>query len=118
MTKENASTVFNVKGPQWTEAVTIDLSDFSDDRSRYIEIATRGMELQWKSSQAKFRLGPIVEVKQRTKNGKSILVNAYWCLLNSSIPSSQDLAETMRASYKTETGQDLKLDTIGYIETK
>lgn len=118
MTKESTSITFNVKGPQWTETVMVDVSDFSDDRSKYIEIATRGMESQWKSSEDKFRLGPIVEVKQKTKKSKSVLVNSYWCLLNSSIPTAQSMAETMRDRYKTETGQDLKLDTKGYTEAQ
>lgn len=118
MTKENTSTTFNVKGPKWTETIVVDTSDFSDDRSKYIEIATRGMESQWKSSGDKFRLGPIVEIKQQSANSKSVLVNSYWCLLNSSIPAAQSMAETMRENYKMETNQDLKLDVIGYIETK
>lgn len=118
MTKESTSAVFNVSGPQWSETVTIDLSDFSDDRSKYLEIATRGIELQWKAVVEKFRLGPFVAVKQKTKSSKSVLVNSYWCLLNSSMPSAQNIAEKLRENFNAETGQDLKLDTVGYVETK
>jgi len=117
MTKSSTST-FTVRGPQWSEIVVIDESDFPDDRSKYMEIATRGMESQWKSSESKFKLGPVVEVKQKSKNSKSVLVNTYWGLLNSSIPLAQSRAETIRENYKTETGQDLQLDTIGFTETK
>ena len=115
MTKESTST-FIVRGPQWTETIVIDESDFTDNRSKYIEVATRGMESQWKSSESKFRLGPVVEVKKST-GSKSVLVNTYWGLLNSSIPLAQNRAETIRENYKTETGQDLKLDTTGFTET-
>lgn len=117
MTKASTST-FTVRGPQWTETVVIDESDFADDRSKYIEIATRGMESQWKTSESKFRLGPVVEVKQKSRNGKSVLVNTYWGLLNSSIPLAQSRAEMIRENYKAETGQDLQLDTVGFTETK
>ncbi len=116
MTKESTSTTFTVRGPQWSETVTVDESDFSDDRSKYIEVATRGIEAQWKDVDVKFRLGPVVEVK-KSRSTASVLVNSYWALLNSSIPLAQDRAETIRTNYKTETGQDLKLDTVGFTET-
>lgn len=118
MMTQNITTLYTVRGPQWSETVTVDESDFSDDRSKYIEVATRGIESQWKSAGKKFKLGPIVEVKQKTKNGSTVIVNSYLCLLNSSIPTAQSLAEMLRKNYQEETGQDLKLDESGYTEVK
>lgn len=118
MTQESTSITFSIRGPQWVEIVSVDPTDFSDDRSKYIEVATRGIESQWKSAGKKFKLGPIVEVKQKTTNGPTVIVNSYLCLLNSSIPTAQSLAEMLRKNYQEETGQDLKLDESGYTEVK
>ena len=114
MMTQNITDLYTVRGPNWSALVYVDPNTHETERDQLIEAATTGIENQWKTNEENFQLGPIVSVKKMTKSTKktkTALVNSYLCLSNAGLHS---LAEQLRDSYKSETGQDLKLDEAGY----
>jgi hypothetical protein len=101
---------FNVEGLDWIFDLDIDESIFVTPGEQYIEAASRGIEMQI-STNEKLNLGPMIIVKKRGSK-KEALVNSYICLNN---VSQYALAETLRESYKKQSGgQDLAVDDIGF----
>ena len=111
MTKHLPTTTFYVEGPNWKETVSIDTEIFSDESQSLFEAATIGIEESFRKQGKKFKLGPMVQIKEKNGKQRTALVNSYVCLLNA---GKHDLAERLNSNFKESEGQDLSTDDSGF----
>lgn len=111
MAHNSIVTTFYVEGPNWKETVSLDADIFPTEDERILEAATIAIETSSKRSNSKFQLGPMVQVKEKTGQERTALVNAYKCLLNA---GKHDLAKRLHTNFQKNEGQDLGLDDKGY----
>lgn len=110
MTKEKKIT-YHVEGPDWVYEAELDAEIFVTEAEQLFEAGTRGIENQLKEkSDSDINIGAIIIVR-KLKSSREALVNSYICLNNA---AQHKLAEKLRENFKTQSGQDLALDQIGY----
>lgn len=107
MTKEKIT--YHVEGPDWVYEAEIDTEIFNSEKDQLFEAGTRGIESQLKEVK-ELNIGAILIVK-KLKSSREALVNTYICLNNA---AQYKLAEKLRESFKSQSGQDLALDETGY----
>ena len=111
MTQRSTTTTFCVEGPGWKETVSIDTDIFPEESMQLFEAATIAIENNFKLYGQKFKLGPMVQIKEKSGKKRTALVNAYMCLNNAGKPA---LAERLNRKFKEAEGQDLSIDDAGY----
>lgn len=111
MTHNSTEITFCVEGPDWKETVSVDTDIFPDESTQLFEAATVAIEKNFKLYGKKFKLGPMVQLKEKAGKKRTALVNAYVCLMNAGKPS---LAERLNSRFKESEGQDLSIDDKGY----
>lgn len=111
MTHRTTFTTFYVEGPNWKETVEVDSDMFSDDGQRVLEAATQAIEVSSKALKSKFKLGPMVQVKEKGGKERTALVNTYTCLSNA---GKHSLAQRLNVKFMDSEGQDLSSDEIGF----
>lgn len=112
MSKEHKEKLltFYVEGPDWLHTVEVDPVLFDDERSQLLEAATLAVEKQLALAET-LNLGAIILVRKSKQAKKEAMVNAYLCLVN---VGQYKLAESLRDSFKKQSGQDLAADENGY----
>lgn len=108
--KKEKLTTYYVEGPDWEHTVSIDHAIFETESEQLFEAATRALEIQIASAKT-FNVGAVILVRKSKTAKKEAMVNGYICLCNM---GNYKLAESLRANFNKETGQDLATDEIGY----
>jgi hypothetical protein len=112
MKKQETPKIYYVEGPDWERTVELDATVFKTRSAQLIEAASRAIETEMKKRD-NFNLGGVVIVKDTRSSNREVLVNAYLCLNN---VAQYALARKLREKFKTQTGQDLAADRVGYSQ--
>jgi len=116
MTKPIANTTtFYAEGVDWKETVSVDADIFVSDPDQLFEAATSAIEINIEKYGNKFKLGPMVQIKEKTGKKRTALVNSYICLNNA---AKYALADRLCSAFKKAEGQDLSVDDTGFSWVK